>query len=32
MTFTSGAGFDKITPYQFDKEMGKHFVLPKEWI
>lgn len=22
LTFTNGAGFDKITPYEFDKEMG----------
>ena len=28
MTFTDGAGFDKIKPYEFDLEMGSHFVLP----
>lgn len=29
MTFTSGAGFDKYKPYEFDLEMGKHFKLPE---
>ncbi len=25
MTFSKGAGFDKILPYEFDVEMGSHF-------
>ena len=30
MTFSKGAGFDKIKPYEFDLEMGNHFKLPTE--
>lgn len=30
ITFTNGAGFDKITPYAFDKEMGSWLELPTE--
>lgn len=29
MTFSKGAGFDKIEPYEFDLEMGSCFKLPK---
>lgn len=28
ITFTNGAGFDRITPYSFDKEMGSWLELP----
>jgi len=28
MTFATGAGFNKITPYKFDVELGSHFNLP----
>lgn len=30
MTFTNGAGFDRILPYEFDVELGKCIVLPKQ--
>ena len=30
MTFTNGAGFDRIRPYEFDKEMGELLVLPEK--
>ena len=30
MTFTNGAGFDRIKPHDFDLEMGNHFKLPTE--
>lgn len=30
ITFTNGAGFDKIKPYSFDIEMGNHLNLLKE--
>lgn len=29
ITFTNGAGFDRITPYEFDKEMGSWLKLPR---
>lgn len=29
MTFSKGAGFDKILPYSFDVEMGEHFHVRK---
>lgn len=29
ITFTNGAGFDKIKPYEFDCELGSYLVLPK---
>ena len=29
MTFTNGAGFDRVKPVEFDLEMGKHFILPQ---
>lgn len=29
MTFSKGAGFDRINPYEFDLEMGKHFNIHK---
>lgn len=29
ITFTNGAGFSKITPYEFNKEMGGWLTLPK---
>jgi hypothetical protein len=29
MTFSKGAGFDKILPYSFDLEMGKDFHVRK---
>ncbi len=28
MTFSKGAGFDRIKPYKFDLEMGESFLLP----
>lgn len=30
MTFSKGAGFDRILPYEFDEEMGSCFKLPNE--
>ena len=30
ITFTNGAGFDKITPYSFDVEMGDLIRLPSK--
>lgn len=30
MTFSKGAGFDKIEPYEFDLELGEHFRLPHQ--
>ena len=30
LTFTNGAGFDRIYPREFDYEMGTHFVLPNK--
>ena len=29
MTFTQGAGFDRIRPYSFDVELGSYFKLPE---
>ena len=29
MTFSKGAGFDRILPYEFDLEMGRHFHVVK---
>jgi len=29
MTFTNGAGFDRILPYEFDVELGSYFRLPE---
>ena len=29
MTFSKGAGFDRILPYEFDLEMGSHFKIRK---
>lgn len=29
ITFANGAGFDRITPREFDEEMGKWLILPK---
>lgn len=30
LTFTNQAGFDRITPYEFDVELGKYFDIKKE--
>ena len=30
MSFSHGAGFDKIKPFEFDKTLGSMFVLPKD--
>lgn len=30
MTFSKGAGFDRILPYEFDVEMGKNFVVKEK--
>ena len=32
VTFTNGAGFDPITPREFDLEMGSWLQLPKEGV
>ena len=29
LTFTNGAGFDRLCPYKFDKKLGDYFVLEK---
>lgn len=31
MTFSKGAGFDKISPFEFDLEMGAHFLIKREY-